>query len=91
MITSDITILINRLQRANIPLDHLCYELDEHEWRLFCRELEALHVSYSNEERDYSYAENVRYMGMPVRKQATAKPSAEHANDPRSQSDAADE
>jgi hypothetical protein len=68
MITGDITIFVNRMQRANIPLDHVCYELDEHEWQLFCRELEALHVNYSREERDYSYVENMRYMGIPVRK-----------------------
>jgi len=70
-IQADITILIDRLKRANIPMDHLCYELDEHEWGAFCRELEAMHVNYSNEDRDYSYVENMQFMGMPIRKRST--------------------
>lgn len=68
MITGDITIFVNRMQRADIPLDHVCYELDEHDWQKFCRELEAMHVNYSHDERYYSYVESMRYMGISVRK-----------------------
>ena len=70
-IQTDITILVNRLKRADIPLDHLCYELSEHEWESFVRELEAMHLRWGDEVRDYSYVENMRFMGMPVRKRVT--------------------
>ncbi len=70
-IQGDITILIDRLKRANIPMEHLCYELDENEWQAFCRELEAMHIDYASGERDYSYVENMRFMGMPIRKRTS--------------------
>jgi extradiol dioxygenase family protein len=75
-IQGDITILIDRLKRANIPMEHLCYELDEHEWQTFCRELEAMHIDYRDEDRDYSYVENMRFMGMPIRKRSAVNPEA---------------
>lgn len=75
-IVTDITIMVDRLARANIPTEHLCYMLDEHEWLSFTSEIEEMHVSYTRENRDYSYIEEMRFMGMHVRKR-TIKPGAD--------------
>lgn len=75
-IVTDIATMVDRLARANIQTEHLCYMLDEHEWRSFTSELEEMHVSYAGADRDYSYIEEARFMGMHVRKR-TAKPGAD--------------
>jgi len=69
-IVTDIATMVDRLARANIPSEHLCYMLDEHEWRSFTSEVEEMHVSYTSADRDYSYVEEMRFMGMRVRKQS---------------------
>jgi hypothetical protein len=78
-IITDIATMVDRLARANIPSEHLCYMLDEHEWRSFTSEIEEMHLTYSNDPaRDYSYIEEMRFMGMHVRKrtarETTGKP-----------------
>jgi len=45
-------------------MDHLCYELDEHEWREFIGDMERM----TYEQRDYSYTDEFIYMGLHVRK-----------------------
>jgi hypothetical protein len=76
-IVAEITIIVNRLACADIPSDHLCYMLDEHEWRSFINEIEEMHVSYASQNRDYSYIEEMRFMGMHVRKRSTSTSQSE--------------
>ena len=72
-IVYDIQKMVERLYRADIALDNLCYELDEHEWQKFTRYLEGL-ASYR--ESDTSYLEDCIYMGLHIRKRTTARTSA---------------
>lgn len=74
-IVADITIMVDRLKRANIPSEHLCYMLDEHDWLRFTQEIEEMHVGYEQGNRDYSYIKEMRFVGMHVR-QYTSKPGA---------------
>jgi len=76
-IVTDIATLVDRLARANIPSEHLCYMLDEQEWREFMREIEEMHINYASSDRDYSYIEEMRFMGMHVRKR-TSNTVSEH-------------
>lgn len=64
-VANDIAVMVERLRRADIPLDNLCYQLDELHWQEFMRHLEGF-SRYTG--RDLSYAEDVMYMGMMVRK-----------------------
>lgn len=57
--------MIDRLRRADIPLNNLCYELDEQKWQEFMRYLEGF---AKFEGRDLSYCEDCYYMGMHIRK-----------------------
>lgn len=69
----DIPVMIDRLRRADIPLDHLCYELNEEEWRRFT---EYLKLSTRYRDADLSYIEDCSYMGMRIRKrESIAKPT----------------
>lgn len=61
----DIPVLIDRLRRADIPLDHLCYELEEEEWQGFTEYLKRF-TRYEN--ADLSYVDHFRYMGLNIRK-----------------------
>lgn len=61
----DIPVLIDRLRRADISLEHLCYELNEHEWRRFTEYLKCF-TRYEN--ADLSYVEDCTYMGLHIRK-----------------------
>ena len=69
----DIPLMIDRLRRAGIALDHLCYELDELDWQKFMRYLEGF-SKYTG--RDLSYIESCSYMGMRIRKRV-ADPTPE--------------
>ena len=57
--------MIDRLRRADIPLDNLCYELYEADWNEFMRYLESFSRYAGN---DLSYVEDCEYMGMRIRK-----------------------
>ena len=70
-IVTDIVTMVDQLARANIPSEHLCYMLDEHDWLRFTREIEEMHISYANGNRDYSYIKEMRFMGMHVREYAS--------------------
>ena len=70
-IVYEIQKMVERLYRANIPFDDLCYELDEHKWQQFTHYLEGL-ASYR--ESNYSYLEDCIYMGLHIRKRTTSKP-----------------
>lgn len=72
-IVTDIATMVDRLNRANIPSEHLCYMLDEHEWLSFTREIEEMHVSYASGNRDYSYIKEMRFMGMHVRQRTQSE------------------
>lgn len=63
--------MIDRLRRANIPLDNLCYELEELEWNEFMRYLEGF-ARYAG--KDLSYVDECEYMGMRIRKRG-ARPT----------------
>lgn len=63
----DIQIFIERMRQADIPLDRLCYWLDEHEWRTFTEYLEGFRL-YGN--TDLSYVERCLYKGLQIRKRA---------------------
>ena len=56
--------MIDRLRRANIPLENLCYEVDEIEWNTF---LDYLQKSSRYQDADLSYIVRCTYMGMSIR------------------------
>jgi hypothetical protein len=60
--------MIDRLRRADIPLKHLCYEIDEHEWNTFLHYLQGFD-RYRN--ADLSYIEECTFMGMHIRKRTS--------------------
>lgn len=64
-VAQDIPILIDRLRRADIPMDHLCYELDEHEWREFIKHIEKFQ---RYQDADLTYIDDATYMGLHIRK-----------------------
>jgi hypothetical protein len=70
-VDQEIMMMRDRLLRAGIPLDNLCYLLDEDQWL----ELEQ-YVNKFNlvpMQRDLSYVDHARFMGIEVRKR---KPDA---------------
>jgi len=67
-IPNDITVMVDRLKRADIPLDNLCYELDEFEWRELIRHVEGF-ARYTD--KDLSYVDDIHYMGLHIRKRVT--------------------
>jgi hypothetical protein len=70
----DIQKLIVRLKQADISLDGLCYELDEHRWQEFTKYLQGL-TRY--QENDFSYMEDCLYMGLRVRKRSQSTSEGE--------------
>lgn len=65
-IDQEITATVYQLRNANIPLDSLCYLLDEDQWR----ELEQYinKMALYPRERDLSYVDSARFMGIEIRK-----------------------
>ncbi len=61
----DIAVIVERLHLAEVPIDHLCYELDEDEWNdlaaCMARTAPGLY-------RDLNYAEDCVCMGLHVRR-----------------------
>lgn len=72
---NDITVMIDRLRRAGIPMDNLCYELDEPEWRRF---LEYLQGFARYQGKDLSYVEDCHYMGLHIQKRRSDLNSGSH-------------
>lgn len=69
-IAQDITIMVARLANADIPKHHLCYLLDEDEWREFMQHIQSFPQF---KERDLSYLEEYRFMGMTVMKRPSQR------------------
>lgn len=67
LVSQKIYELVYRLKHADIPLDSLCYMLDELDWREFMNYCEQF-AQYKG--RDLSYAESVMYLGLEVRKRS---------------------
>jgi len=67
-IAQDITIMVAKLANADIPKHHLCYLLDDAEWREF---MDYLNSFPQYRETDLSYAQEWQFMGMTVRKRNT--------------------
>ena len=65
-ISGDIIAMVQRLNRADVPLAHLCYLLDEEEWRSLCAYLES--VAYFRKDFDLTYAKKLTFYGIEVRK-----------------------
>lgn len=63
----DIQKMIARLKQADISLEHLCYELNEHEWADFTKYLQGL-----TRHQDTSYMVDCMHMGLHIRKRTTA-------------------
>lgn len=71
-VSHDIPVLVNRLKNADIPMDNLCYEINDTEWRELVKYLEEFVPNPGNV--DLSYAEDIYYFGMHVRKRTTPNP-----------------
>ena len=64
-IQRDITIMVDRLRRADIPMDRLCYQLNEWQWMEFTAYMQAVSKYHG---ADLSYIKDCTYMGLRIRK-----------------------
>lgn len=72
-ISGDIIAMVERLKRADVSLDNLCYLLDEQEWHNLCQYLES--VAYYHPRIDLSYASELQFYGIEVRKRVAERTS----------------
>lgn len=69
---NDIIRMVERLRRAQIPIDNLCYEVDEPDWQDFMRSLENASMYPSSY---FGYLEECHYMGLHIRKRTAERRS----------------
>lgn len=62
-IEQNIRIMVERLFRANIPIDNLCYKCSKDEWEELARVVSQ--AIYQNEAHPQDM-HNVRYMGLHI-------------------------
>lgn len=74
-ISNDIYTLIHRLKRAEIDVDHLCYEIDEADWPQW---LEYLNGFGRYQDKDLTYIEEMTFMGLKVRKRPAQRTNSAH-------------
>jgi len=70
-VVTELTATIDRLRRANIPADKLCYLLDDREWQEFAKFVQGFG---RYQDLDLSYVNEVTYMGIRVRRQQPNQP-----------------
>lgn len=63
-IDTAIALMVDRLHRANIPINNLCYECDEKEWAELQKIVSCAVFKTSEAPNDMR---NVRYMGLHIR------------------------
>lgn len=64
-ISDDITNMVHRLKRYDIPIDRLAYELDECEWQELMEYVQGFQQYRS---ADLTYTDHMTFMGLKIRK-----------------------